>query len=316
MERNKCLLLLLISLFLSAAFSLSGCSTDEKKTNETSDVLITEQTPISSSKTTEISTMTPGETTEATETTANMLIKTGDLVLFGRYNDEDILWQVMKIEPDRLILWSKHILTAKCFDAAESGSYYIGQSITDRFGSNRWQDSNIRDWLNARGAVNWITQPPTEAAVDGKGYYDLEHGFLSDFSETDYQMILPEDRPLFDYDENVLYTTSDRVFLASLAEVKVSGKWGLSQADLAKIPTETAMANNKNSYPDERLSCMYFLQTPGNDEPCMIYGVFDDGRFWVGDACNSTCGIAPALVISPKAPVSGSGTIDDPWKFN
>ncbi|MGH2331141.1 DUF6273 domain-containing protein [Thermoanaerobacter mathranii] len=77
------------------------------------------------------------------------------------------------------------------------------------YGSNYWQTSNLREWLNsADEKVNYTCQPPSTDKL-GNNAYDTEPGFLSEFTE--------EER-------NAIAVTKHRVFISSPdASVKTGG---------------------------------------------------------------------------------------------
>ena len=63
----------------------------------------------------------------------------------------------MEINDGKPLLWSEYILSAKCFDAAESGTVDKGSNNAEKYGSNIWSRSNLREWLNSTGRVSWST---------------------------------------------------------------------------------------------------------------------------------------------------------------
>jgi hypothetical protein len=119
----------------------------------------------------------------------------GDYVQFGKYYGKPILWKVINIDADGSpMLYSEKILCVKPFDAAESGkdgrtgsNPYSNDEDRQRYGSNKWENSNIREWLNSNETkVTYTTQAPTNEAVwDGYNDYADEAGFQSNFSESE-----------------------------------------------------------------------------------------------------------------------------------
>ncbi len=114
-------------------------------------------------------------------------VQTGDTVLFGSYNGEEISWRVLRISDDgsKAVLVAADILTMKAFDAAEGGRYnrydevdYWGQeTVADTDlelqmlvrGNNSWCVSNIRTWLNSTAeVVLYADQPPEASAMAEK----------------------------------------------------------------------------------------------------------------------------------------------------
>lgn len=125
-------------------------------------------------------------------------LKIGDYVQFGRYADESILWRVIEdsANPDAKVgdvvkgdplLFSDKVICQKPFDAA--GPHDNNSERLDE-GSNLWQTSNMRAWLNSAaeaGAVIWpCGNPPTKDSVDSNDYAD-EKGFLADGNFNEYE---------------------------------------------------------------------------------------------------------------------------------
>src|SRR5690606_34292540 len=74
---------------------------------------------------------------------AKEFFKKGDIIEFGNYNNEPILWQVVHIDENgNPLLFSKRILTIKAFDASgdkhEHDGYY---GFSRYYGSTNWEIS-------------------------------------------------------------------------------------------------------------------------------------------------------------------------------
>ena len=83
------------------------------------------------------------------------------------------------------LLLSDKILCFKAFDAAGKHDYDDIFQNVEKHGSNFWEDSNIRAWLNSTapaGAVEWPcgVPPMAENVKDGENPYADEKGFLAD----------------------------------------------------------------------------------------------------------------------------------------
>ena len=63
-----------------------------------------------------------------------------------------------------------------------------GAKYRDEHGSNYWHTSNLREWLNSSGKVNYTNLPPTKEKLGDYGYAD-ENGFLSSFSQSENEAI-------------------------------------------------------------------------------------------------------------------------------
>ena len=205
-------------------------------------------------------------------------VELGESVTFGKYNDEPIVWRVIRISGDgnQAVLLADKILTMKAYDAAESGTYnkYDGTDYwTTRTGDvpsdiqrlirgdNRWEYSNIRTWLNSsRENVVYNDQAPTSKAMSElRNGYNTEAGFLNGFSKAELSALK----------EMQITTngtaTSDKVFLLSSEELE----W-LAEADVSIYAKPTAAAVEQDA------SNWYKVD-------CDAYGV-DDFFWWLRDA--------------------------------
>ncbi|MHB1454838.1 MAG: DUF6273 domain-containing protein [Saccharofermentanales bacterium] len=116
----------------------------------------------------------------------------GDYVKMGRYYGEPILWRCVDLDGNGPMLLADRILTLKPFDAKGNHKYLDGTAQADdayafrtSLGSNLWETSSMRSWLNssaAAGSVTWLAGcPPTAANVYlGMNDYASEQGFLAD----------------------------------------------------------------------------------------------------------------------------------------
>jgi hypothetical protein len=127
-------------------------------------------------------------------------INMGDYVQFGKYNSAPILWRVIHTDPTTgdPVLLSDRILTIKAFDA--KGSYHTADANRESNGSNYYQDSNIRQWLNSSSlnsgdySIDWTQNNPTAANMhSGYNAYNTEKGFLADgnFTSLERGLIKP-----------------------------------------------------------------------------------------------------------------------------
>lgn len=217
----------------------------------------TTQTTTSATTTTAATTQT---TTEYVPVIAEPVIdvELGDTVVLGQYNGAPIEWRVIKLNDDgkSAVVIADKVLTMKCFDAAESGTYnyYLDESywsvpdseLDDLMmqlvrGDNRWAYSNIRTWLNSeRENVQYEDQPPSSIAMSEKiNGYDDEPGFLHDFTDEEIDAILTTQV------ETYGLVTEDKVFLLSEEELQ----W-LVDADVSKYgePTPEAVEQDDSNW--------------------------------------------------------------------
>ncbi len=175
---NKIRKLLVIVIILS--IFVSGCSTPTI-TKTTSDTIIS---GVLSTDTT--------VTKEPTKAPKKIVINIGDYIQMGRYYNEPIQWRCVDIDSNGPLMLADRILTIKPFDASGQHKYLDGtlQSDNNRnsrseYGSNLWETSIIRSWLNSTakaGNVTWLGgNPPTaDKLADGYNAYANEKGFLAE----------------------------------------------------------------------------------------------------------------------------------------
>lgn len=183
-------------------------------------------------------------TAESEETgTGKEEFKTGDTVIFGTYQEEPVVWRVLKVQEDgTLLLIAKEILCMKVFDVAEGGTYneYAGvdywshenHTVEDTDlqvlirGNNDWGQSNLRTWLNAENeVVNYPDQAPTMQAA-GKNHYSSEPGFLYGFSDAEREALVPVKHSEMSV-QNGVQETEDLVFLLSSKELELLKEAGI-----------------------------------------------------------------------------------------
>lgn len=274
---------------------------------------------------------TNNETTDKSETnsisTSNTEVKLGDLVTFGKYDDDEISWYVININTasNTAVLLSKHILSFKAFTGAESGkngndgtkNYLFSDPELQNdnnlkqlvFGSNNWETSDIRVWLNSKDDnVKYDGSGPISSAMcDNKNGYNLEPGFLSNFSEEEQNAIketaIITQCNSFSDKKNII--TTDKVFLLSKEELK----W-LDEANISyfSIPTDKAIEKNESFYYRDYClnvyntkSCHWWLRTPMEDSLCEGYLVCHENsngiQYYDAIVSVEEFGIRPAISV-------------------
>ncbi len=300
-------------------------------------------TSAASASTTQQTTTTAASTTSATTTTAATTTQTtteyvpvdvepvidvelGDTIVFGQYNGVPVEWRIIKFNEDgrSAVVLADRILTMKCFDAAESGTYnhYLNEDFwtadTSGFddlmmqmirGDNRWAYSNIRTWLNSeRENVQYEDQAPSYYAMsEYKNGYDDEAGFLHDFSDEELAAILTTTV------ETNGMTTQDRVFLLSEDELQ----W-LEAADVSRYakPTPEAVEQDDSAWYDIDLNefgvdnHFWWLRTTAEGSACEAYTVGNsryEGKLVAQIVGAEGFGIRPAMTIDLT---SGAFTVE------
>lgn len=227
----------------------------------------------------------------------------GTKITLGNYNGEPISWVCVLNDDNGPLFLSEKVLCKKEFDAAgESAEYHTDGwgYIRKQYGSSCWEDSNIREWLNSAGRVNYTHCHPS---------YEEENGFLTGFTTEELYAIKevvhqvnvniwenrregyceggksdrfnPFTEP-FDYSELYHKKVSDKVML--LDYIQVNRIWN----------------ENKNYLlSDEN----YFLACVGGND----YACFEHVYTTNGNSCNSTTraytqnGIRPAIYVDIDA---------------
>lgn len=271
------------------------------------------------------------ETTDKSEpgstTTSNTEVKLGDLVTFGKYNDEDISWYVININSasNTAILLSEHILSFKAFTGAESGkngndgtkNYLFSDPEIENnnnlkqliFGSNNWETSDIRVWLNSKDKnVKYDGSGPIPSSMcEHKNAYNLEPGFLSNFTDDEINTI--RDTAIItncnSFSDKEITNTTDKVFLLSKDELK----W-LDDANISyfSIPTDKSIEKNESYYYRDYClnvyntkSCHWWLRDPVEDSSCEGYLVCHENpngiQYYDAIVSVEEFGIRPAITV-------------------
>lgn len=252
-------------------------------------------------------------------------IKVGDDITFGRYNDEDIVWRVLKISDDgkEAVLITKDIITMKAYDAAESGKYgydgdvcYIKQNSeadTDLElqikvrGNSGWSASNLRTWLNSsKEVVKYEDQAPASSAMSElKNGYDNEPGFLYNFTEEEIAAIVDTEVNTKGnaLAEGEIITTIDKVFILSKEELQWFEDAGISM--LAK-PTEAALEQDKSQWYEVEYDAYeveqycWWLREPveGTSGKCYMVGNgYYEENIWMKNVGLEGFGVRPVITV-------------------
>ena len=182
-------------------------------------------------------------------------INIGDYIVLGKYYDEPIVWRCVDIDENGPLMLSDKILCFKSFDA--KGNY--GNYYRDKEGTNNWNDSALRHWLNSNGIVDWsnhISVPKADNVFNGYNPYDKELGFLTSFSEDELSLIK---------------TVTQKTYINSLDTYKADG--GTKEFDLEEgsfynrlINVESQMNGSYFQYSSDSV----FLLDPKQAEKVLI----------------------------------------------
>jgi len=179
---KMCALILLFSiLFFTFNFSAYGQEFTSLSTTTAAFVRLSEVT----------NTPEPTVVNMPSPSSTPITINIGDYVQMGRYYDEPILWRCVDIDENGALMLADRIITIKPFDAAGIHTYADGTAQADNnnyrsdYGSNLWETSNMRCWLNSTatvGNITWLDGCPPTADKLWNGYnaYANEKGFLAE----------------------------------------------------------------------------------------------------------------------------------------
>lgn len=238
-------------------------------------------------------------------------VSVGDYLLLGSYSDQPILWRCVAQDENGLLILSDKILTIKAFDAKGNSDYHlVSQSpsfntIRERYGSNCWSDSNLRQWLNSTEEdISWShVSPSADGMKRGYNSYDKEPGFLSDsnFSKSELSCIKSVTQKIYvneaeqargladggkkeytlgskdgysffdsiNYDTTNCYyqNVTDQIFILGMHQLKAVYDNFDNGSYIIAYPTEQAVS--QSDYKDERLSASqpwyYWTSKPGTD---------------------------------------------------
>lgn len=230
---------------------------------------------------------------------AQVTLRKGDMVVFGAYRGEPILWQVLRIESGRPLMWSSRILCFKAFDAAGAAAgFHEGPDHTAQ-GANGWADSTLRQWLNsAERAVPWSHCPPNaQNVLDGMNPYAEEAGFLTGFQAAERALLAERN--------------GDLVFLLSQKELS---RW-VPIAERAKKLTRTASMLDQSAYLNLPMSPeWYWTSSPAGSTRTGVATVTTSGGFYKDPAYDGHTGVCPAVLLnSVSVSARGDGSAKKPY---
>lgn len=250
----------------------------------------------------------------------NVKLGPGDYVRFGAYNNEPILWSVMKEDGNGIMLFSVRVISLKPFDAR--GPFHHNDRQKFIYGSARWENSNIRQWLNSsEEKIDWIQNAPVKENIwRGENAYAHEKGFLAEgnFTMSDRRLIKETFNDTIQADPNGggRYTTRDKVFLLSKAEyMEMLKDTKFEQARLTVKAIEKSDFNYYGLLTPES-EWRFWLREPYPHHSHTVFFVIPGGMVvYDNSAAYGNVGIRPACYIDPRALVcsEGEGSETNPY---
>lgn len=213
----------------------------------------------------------------------------GAYVQFGAYKDKPLIWQVINVDEQSLLLFSKDPIVQMPYDYDEDAK----NEQRRIYGSNLWTTSDIRAWLNGP----FISEIGVEASL----ILETEH--INYLSIVDKELKENGQHPLYwtfvpsviDWNDEEAYnnTIKDKIFLLDGSEVY--SYLVLNEFKISK---------------DEP----YWLRTPMGSNPSMVRYIGTDGYVLHKDAAYTEISIAPALRLSKDIKqIEGNGTLKHPF---
>ncbi|WP_010250832.1 DUF6273 domain-containing protein [Acetivibrio cellulolyticus] len=273
--------------------------------------------------------------------------KIGNYILFGKYNNERILWRVINIdEAGSPLLFMENVITIKSYDSR--GAAHKNRDRV-KFGSNYWENSNIHQWLNAENEISqWIQNPPSnENVFEGSNSYDKEPGFLCDsnFSPEEKKLIIKKTNRVLvskidtgmkmggnkllknvlnletaykNYDDAYYTEVSDKVRLISIKELyeyvykRGYNTWRKPTKQALEQNTEKEMNLTTKDY------CAYWLRDPDAESSYQAYTAYLDlelsshyGTYFGRQGIAACLNLDENIVAS-----SGTGDYYNPYLIN
>ena len=270
----------------------------------------------------------PGDSVEE-----SVNITVGDYVSFGSYlpggetaeNGEGVIeWQVVDVSEEGTLLVSTRILSIRPFDCAESGNFgwdsegnfydrtkkdtYTDEQMREFRGSNDWETSDLRTWLNASGIVSYPGKAPQNRATDENGNaYGTEAGFLTDFTKAETSLI---------------EQSGNGVFLLTKEQVR---EYALAGAlNPSTTPTEAAIAADETTwyrgYKDSGATDYIWATASAAEERacdiCYVNISLAEETFATKYAAASGFGVRPAICIATEdGRWEGDGSRQNPYRM-
>ena len=242
-------------------------------------------------------------------------ISIGDSITLGTYNNKKMTWTCIAVDDNGALMLASEIICTKEYDASGKSQEYHSESwgyVRENYGSNCWQDSNIRQWLNSFGSVNYSHCSPSYATEKGflSCFSNEELAYISDTTQKTYVNEWETHRKGYvdggnketnDYDisnvENAYYKNlTDKFFLLGQEQIMEGQK---NVPNILRIGKEyfTRMANNTGASYENVIT----IKGSGND-----YSVSIDTNGLGYKNATTLCGIRPAFYLKSNNNVQSS----------
>ena len=227
-------------------------------------------------------------------------------------------------------LITEKIIQLMCFDAKEASN-----SNSDRksYGNNRYQHSNILQWLNSNAAAgNWYSAkhsadaPPTNANVwNNYNEYDAWAGFLAMLDPKFVAELLTTTQTVARNtvtDGGSYETVTSKMFLPSTTEVGLANENNIAEGtllalfsnDASRVAYPTAQCVSNSEYTNSNFSTSkgwyWWLRTPYSSDAYYVRSVSSGGSLSHINAYNGSNGVRPLCNLKSSILVSDSPNSD------
>ena len=227
-------------------------------------------------------------------------------------------------------LITEKIIQLMCFDAKEPNN---SNSDRKQYGNNRYQHSNILQWLNSNAAAGaWYSAkhsadaPPTNANVwNNYNEYDAWAGFLAMLDPKFVAELLTTTQTVARNtvtDGGSYETVTSKMFLASTTEVGLANENNIAEGtllalfsnDASRVAYPTAQCVSNSEYKDANFSTSkgwyWWLRTPNSSYAHLVRGVYSDGSLNHYNAYDGSWGVRPLCNLKSSILVSDSPNSD------
>ena len=210
-------------------------------------------------------------------------------------------------------LITEKIIQLMCFDAKEPSN---SNSDRKQYGNNRYQHSNILQWLNSNATAGaWYSAkhsadaPPTNANVwNNYNEYDAWAGFLAMLDPKFVAELLTTTQTVARNtvtDGGSYETVTSKMFLASSTEVGLANENNIAEGTLlalfsnnaSRVAYPTAQCVSNSEYTDANFSTSkgwyWWLRTPNSSNAHNVRNVNSDGTLNNNNAYNGNNGVRP-----------------------
>lgn len=227
-------------------------------------------------------------------------------------------------------LITEKIIQLMCFDAKEASN---SNSDRKQYGNNRYQYSNILQWLNSNAAAGaWYSAkhsadaPPTNANVwNNYNEYDAWAGFLAMLDPKFVAELLTTTQTVARNtvtDGGSYETVMSKMFLPSTTEVGLANENNIAEGTLlalfsnnaSRVAYPTAQCVSNSEYTNSNFSTSkgwyWWLRTPNSSGAYYVRGVYSDGSLSYGNAYYGYYGVRPLCNLKSSILVSDSPNSD------